>query len=167
MPILEAIPDERQMMKSKLVTLPKTTMRLPIISSGISGNPTLEAGQQQSIIPQTPNYQGGNQTFGYTCIVSDGDVLSLMVGPSGQLSNTNLPTTPVYLGDGTGTSVSVMGKNFIITARNQFVQDRQATVTIIGNETGGRTSFTVTVRKVSVPVIDTTSNTFLQNSPNR
>jgi len=31
MPILEAVPDEQQMMKSKLVTLPKTTRKVPVI----------------------------------------------------------------------------------------------------------------------------------------
>jgi hypothetical protein len=163
MPILEAIPDERQMMKSKLVTLPKTTVRMPVIASGVSGNPILESGQQISIVPSTPNYVGANATFGYTCIVSNGDVLTLTVGAAGQLSSTNLPTSPVYLGDGSNSSVSVMGKNFIITARNQFQRDMTATVTIIGNETGGRTSFTVTVKKVTVPIIDSTSNTFLLN----
>ena len=34
MPLLEAFPDETQVMKYKLVTLPRGTSKLPIISSG-------------------------------------------------------------------------------------------------------------------------------------
>lgn len=150
MPILEAVPDERQMMKSKLVTLPKTTTRLPIISTGVTGDQVLDGGGVISLIPVTLNYAGGNSTFGYTCIISNGDVLTVTVGPTGQLSNTNLPTTPIYLGAGSNSSVSVMGKNFVITAKDQFVRTMQATVTIIGNETGGSASFIVTVRKNNI-----------------
>lgn len=166
MPILEAVPDERQMMKSKLVTLPKNVTRMPIISSGISGNPSMRSGQKITITPSTPNYSGGNAAFGYTCIVSDGDVFSLEVAVGGQLNYRDIPTSPVYLGDGTGTSVSAMGKSFVITARSQYRRDRTVTVTIIGNETGGRASFTATVLKDEVAIVDNMSTTFLMNTNN-
>jgi len=150
MPITEAIPDERQVMKSKLVTLPKTTVRIPIITTGVSGNPILNSGIQLPIMPQTQNYTGGNATYGYTCIVSNSDVLGLAVGPNGQISTAGMPTVPTYLGAGSNTSVSVIGKNFVVTAKNIPNYDKQATVTIIGNETGGMSTFTVTVKKMTV-----------------
>ena len=150
MPITEAVPDERQTMKSKLVSLPKTTVRIPIISIGSSGDIILEAAQTHDITPQTVNYVGGNATYGYTCIVSNGDILGLAVGTNGQLSSTNLPTVPTYLGAGTNSSVSVMGKNFVVTAKNILNYDKQATITIIGNETGGMQTITVTVKKMTV-----------------
>ena len=106
----------------------------------------------------------GNGTFGYTCIVSDGSAINLSVGPSGQLSQTNAPTTPIYLGDGTNSSVSVMGMNFALTARS-IPADKQVTVTVIGNETGGRATFTITVKKADL-VIGVSGQELLANTFN-
>lgn len=164
MPILEAVPDEQQMMKSKLVTLPKTTRKIPVISVALSGNQTLRTGEILTITPNTTNFVLGNGTFGYTCIVSDGSAINLAVGPSGQLSQANAPTTPIYLGDGTNSSVSVMGMNFALTARSIPV-DKQVTVTVIGNETGGRSTFTITVKKADL-VIGVSGQELLANTFN-
>lgn len=164
MPILEAIPDERQMCKYKLVTLPKNTVRMPIISLALTGNLTLEAGQTLSISPKTINYVGGNATFGYTAILSDGDIADLRIAAGGELNVSGLPTIPLYSGEGLGESITVMGNKFEIVAKNQFLQDRTATITIIGNETGGRATITITVKQVTTPTIDTISNTRLYST---
>jgi hypothetical protein len=70
MPLLEAFPDENQIMKYKLATLPRGTSKLPILQAGYSSI-TLKQGASLAITPQTLNYLGATSTFetgGYTAI---------------------------------------------------------------------------------------------------
>ena len=73
MPLLEAFPDEAQIMKYKLTTLPRGTAKLPIINLGYSAV-TLKQGAQLAITPQTLNYLDNEQTFetsGYSATIAD------------------------------------------------------------------------------------------------
>ena len=54
MPLLEAFPDQEQIMKYKLVTLPRGTAKLPTLDLGFSAN-TLQQGAQLAVTPQTLN----------------------------------------------------------------------------------------------------------------
>ena len=92
MPIVEALPDETQMMKYKLVTLPKGTARIPVVRVAQS---TIELNANESTI---------------------------------------------------------------ITRKELLSADKQCTILFIGNETGGRASVTVTIKKVEVAT--TTGNIF-------
>jgi len=66
MPLLEAFPDEKQVMKYKLTTLPRGTAKMPILSLG-QNNITLQQTAETTITPQTLNYTGNEA--GYTFIV--------------------------------------------------------------------------------------------------
>ena len=72
MPLLEAFPEETQIMKYKLVTLPRGTAKMPIIG-GINSSYNLQQGASIAITPQTLNYLGGNtvESSGYTATISD------------------------------------------------------------------------------------------------
>ena len=73
MPMLEAFPDESQIMRYKLVTLPRGTSKLPVISLGYN-TISLRQGASLTITPQTLNYLGATSTFeanGYTATISD------------------------------------------------------------------------------------------------
>ncbi|MCL5460318.1 hypothetical protein M3M33_16900, partial [Loigolactobacillus coryniformis] len=61
MPLLEAFPDENQIMKYKLVTLPRGTAKLPVISIGYPSI-ILKQGDTLSITPTTLNYLGNTTT---------------------------------------------------------------------------------------------------------
>ena len=52
MPLLEAFPDETQMLKYKLATLPRGTAKMPIISLGLE-SVILKQTAQTSITPQS------------------------------------------------------------------------------------------------------------------
>ena len=60
MPLLEAFPDETQMMKYKLVTLPRDTAKMPVVTAGGVSVVTLKQTGQTTITPQTLNYLGNN-----------------------------------------------------------------------------------------------------------
>ena len=77
MPIVEALADETQMLKYKLVTLPKGTARIPVVSVGQT-TIELQSNESVTITPQTVNFQGGNRRFGYTAILSDSDVAEIV-----------------------------------------------------------------------------------------
>ena len=148
LPMIEALPDETQMMKYKLVTLPKKTARIPIIELG-AGNITLRTGGQSTIVkPSTPTFENGNATLGYTAILSNSEVAQLRVAPGGRVNSGVSPSTPRFLGDNDSPqSIAVTGREFLIIANTQVTANATATLTIIGNETGGRKQITITVLK--------------------
>jgi hypothetical protein len=144
MPIVEALPDETQMMKYKLVTLPKGTARIPVVSVGAT-NISLQSNETTVISPATTNFTNGNSRFGYTAILSDSDVAEIRVTRS---ATNRAATVAQFIGDSEAAqSVAVSGMQFEIAAKPQLAADKTATILIIGNETGGRASITLTVKK--------------------
>lgn len=144
MPVTEALTDESQMMKYKLVTLPKGTARIPVISIG---NTDITLSDNQSIVvkPITTNFIQGNQSFGYTAILSDSDAATIIATRSAPNVDGS-STVPQFIGDNeSAQTVTVSGIEFEITAKSQLISRRTATVLFIGNETGGRALLTVTV----------------------
>jgi len=146
MPIVEALPDETQMMKYKLVTLPKGTARIPVVSVG-STNLSLQSNETTIISPSTTNFTNGNSRFGYTAILSDSDAAEIRVTRSTGIAG-QTATVAQFIGDSEAAqSVTVSGLEFEIAAKPQLATDKTATILIIGNETGGRASITLTVKK--------------------
>ena len=143
MPITEAVPDETQVMRYKLVTLPKKTVRIPIVAVP-NTSITLTAGQQDIIRPSTVNYSDGNSTYGYTAVLADSDVAVIEVVDAAL----GTKTASSMLSDlEPGQSVSVVGKTFRVRAKTAIAADKTTTITIYGNETGGQTTVNVTVQK--------------------
>jgi hypothetical protein len=149
MPLVEALPDESQVMKYKLVTLPRKTARIPVIQVGQSSIILTAPGQNSVITPTTVNYDQANSTYGYTAILADSDVATLTVTRAVSITNSAQPTLPSFYGD-TNQSVSAVGLEFRVTAKQQLVSDRSTTLTIVGNETGGRVVVNLTVRKTNI-----------------
>ena len=148
MPVTEALSDETQALRYKLVTLPKQTTQIPVVTVGNASIDLLAAGDSSIISPNTSNLQGGNSTLGYTAILSDSTVADIIV--SQPLQNSVLPTTPRFVGDNEDAqSIAVAGFAFQVVAKQQILADKTATITIIGNETGGSTTINLTVRKLT------------------
>ena len=154
MPLLEAFPDETQIMKYKLVTLPRGTARLPILDLGYSAI-TLKQGASLAITPQTLNYLGANQTFetsGYTATIADARVLSTYNGVginTDEAVRLNSTTTL-----GTNVSKTVIGTsiNLSATATNTLFGTNtrlQTTITVIGRDSGARLTIPVTIIKIN------------------
>jgi hypothetical protein len=153
MPLLEAFPQETQIMKYKLVTLPRGTAKLPILDLGYSAI-VIKQGASLAITPQTLNYFGGNtyETSGYTATISDVRLFSTFEGvgvntPAAQALNT---TTTL----GTNVSKTVVGTTINIratTVNTLFGSNTQlqATLTVEGRDSGARVTIPVTVTKIS------------------
>ena len=153
MPLLEAFPQETQIMKYKLVTLPRGTAKLPILDLGYS-KITLKQGSSLALSPQTLNYFGGNtfETMGYTATISDVRLMSTFEGigvntPDAQLLNT---TTTL----GTNVSKTVVGTtiNFRATTVNTLFGSNTslfATLTVVGRDSGARVQIPIEITKIS------------------
>ena len=154
MPLLEAFPDETQIMKYKLVTLPRGTARLPILDLGYS-TITLKQGASLAITPQTLNYLGANQTFeanGYTATIADTRVLSTFNGvgintdEAARLNNTSTVGTNVSKTViGTTINLSATTTNTLFGTATQL----QTTITVIGRDSGARLTIPVTITKIN------------------
>jgi hypothetical protein len=153
MPLLEAFPQETQIMKYKLTTLPRGTSKIPVLDLGYSAI-ILKQGASLSITPQTLNYLGGNQTYetaGYTATISDVRLLRTFNGvgintPQAQALNT---TTTI----GTNVSKTVVGTTINLTATTVNTlfgsnTQLQATLTVMGNDSGARVTIPITITKV-------------------
>lgn len=153
MPLLEAFPQETQIMKYKLVTLPRGTAKLPILDLGYTSI-VLKQGASLAITPQTLNYFGGNtfESSGYTATISDVRLMSTFEGvgintPSAQALNT---TTTL----GTNVSKTVVGTtiNLRATTVNTLFGSNsqlQATLTVEGRDSGARLTIPITITKIS------------------
>lgn len=155
MPLLEAFPDENQIMKYKLATLPRGTSKLPILQAGYSAI-TLKQGASLAITPQTLNYLGATSTFetgGYTATIADVRVLSNFtgVGINTEEANKLNSTTTV----GTNVSKTVIGTSINLTATTVntlygTTRDKlQTTITLVGRDSGARITIPVTIQKVN------------------
>ena len=149
LPLLEAFPDEQQIMKYKLVTLPRGTAKLPVLDLGYSSI-TLKQGAQLAITPQTLNYLGNVQTFessGYTATIGDIRLFSTFngVGIESAVESNNSSTTI-----GTNVSKTVTGTQINLTAttvNTLFGTNTQlkTTLTVVGLDSGARLSIPVTI----------------------
>jgi hypothetical protein len=147
LPLTEAVPDESQMMRYKLISLPKSTTNIPVITVGESSITLTTAGASSVITPNTANIQNGNSNLGYTAILSDSTVADLQISQPIQ-SNTNISPTVVGVNSDAQT-VSAVGFAFQVVAKPQYVEDKTATITIVGNETGGSVTINLTVNKIT------------------
>jgi len=145
LPLIEALPDETQMLKYKLVSLPKNTVRIPVVKVGQTSI-TLTTGGNSTITPYTANLTNGNSNFGYTAILSDSSVATIeVVTVAPQAAAASIPA---FIGDNEAAqSVAVTGLEFRITAKSQPISTKTATITIVGNETGGFVTINLTVQK--------------------
>jgi hypothetical protein len=153
MPLLEAFPNETQVMKYKLVTLPRGTAKMPILDLGYSAI-VIKQGANLAITPQTLNYTGGNQveTSGYTFTISDVRLFSTFEGVGISTASANALNTSTTLG--TSVSKTVVGTtlNLRATTVNTLFGSNsqlQATLTVEGRDSGARITIPVTVTKVS------------------
>jgi hypothetical protein len=156
MPLLEAFPQANQVMKYKLVTLPRGTAKMPILDVGYNSI-ILKQGASLAITPQTLNYLGGNtyETSGYSATISDIRLFSNFQGvgintPAVTALNVANQTTTI----GTSVSKTVVGSTINMTATtiNTLFSTQtqlQATLTIEGRDSGARLTIPVTVIKVS------------------
>ena len=140
-PVTEASPDETQVLRYKLVTLPKGTTKIPKVEFGVPSISTTQNGGQVNLSPTTS--PSGNTQSGYTVILANKNAGSI-VG-----SGIENGTTPTFLGDElTATAEVETGLEFTFIPNPNITATVKTTITVYGNETGGSQSIPVTITYV-------------------
>jgi hypothetical protein len=154
MPLLEAFPDETQIMKYKLTTLPRGTARLPILDLGYAAI-RLKQGASLAITPQTLNYLGSSQTFessGYVATIADARVLNSFNGVGVNTPDAAALNSTTTLGTNVSKTVIGTAINLTATTINTLFGSNielQTTITVIGRDSGARVTIPVTIVKVN------------------
>jgi hypothetical protein len=142
-PVTEASPDETQVLKYRLVTLPKGTVKIPKVEFGVPQISVNQNSGQVSLSPTTS--PSGNTQAGYTLVLANKNAGSI-VG-SGLAAGSG--TIPVFLGDEITTTAAVeRGLQFTFIPNPNITTTIKTTLTVYGNETGGSQSIPVTVTYV-------------------
>ena len=157
MPLLEAIPDENNIMIHKLVTLPRGTTKLPIITANVS-KVQLSLGATTNVNPQTLNFQGLSnvkEPGGYMATIADRRLLVSFEGVGGAAA-----TTTARPFSNSALSETIRGTSFSLTAINSttlFGTNNKllTTLTIEGVDSGARVTIPVEITKEVI----STSNT--------
>jgi hypothetical protein len=152
MPVLEAFPDETQIMKYKLTTLPVGTSRLPILNLG-TGEIRIKQGGSFRLNPETLNYLQNNkivETGGYTATIADVRLLAEFTGAGINTEEAQRLNSTTVLG--TNVSKTVIGTTFNLratTVNTLFGTNNtlQTTITVIGRDSGSRLTIPVTITK--------------------
>ena len=140
MPLLEAIPDENHVMRYKLVTLPKTTTKMPVLKvlgpDAITFDNRDSENQSQKVGAITNNVTDSSFTF----ILHDQSVAQMTVtieagsGATGQ---------QIFLGaDEASNSQTEVGMEVMIKVLKQTAAS-VTQLTIVGNDTGATASITI------------------------
>ena len=139
-PITEASPDETQVLRYKLVTLPKGTTQIPTVKLGVT---QVSATQLEGGVGLTPTTSPtGNTNAGYTIVLADQRAGTLTVTRGA----TGTGTVPVFLGEEITTTAQVLsGLEFRFTPNPNLTVDVSTTITVYGNETGGSQTIPVIV----------------------
>ena len=157
MPLLEAFPEQNQIMKYKLATLPRGTAKLPVLDIGYTAI-TLQQGAQLAITPQTLNYLGNDQTFetsGYACTVADVRLLNTFnaTGINTEAAAASNATATTTLGTNVSSTVTGTQINLRATTVNTLYGSGQSsivtTLTVVGLDSGARITVPLTVTKTT------------------
>ena len=145
MPVLEATPDETQIMRFKLVTLPKTTTKMPIMTIGYSAIQLGKEGDEVLIQPRTRFYE--NDVSGYTAIVENSNYVDLQVKSA--INASVVPAIPSFLRDSElNQSLVKVGNSFTLVSKDVSAYTTnyvKTNITVIGNDTGATLTIPITI----------------------
>ena len=139
-PVTEASPDETQILRYKLVTLPKGTTQIPIVRLGV---PSIGVNQLEGGVGLTPTTSpAGNASAGYTVVLTDQRAGTITVTRGASA----VGSVPVFLGEEITTTAQVVsGLEFRFTPNPNLTIDVSTTITVFGNETGGSQTIPVII----------------------
>ena len=154
MPILEAFPDENNIMRHKLITLNKNVTKIPYISVS-TGTINISKGGQADIKPETINIDGSSgasiETLGYMFTVKDRRLFQSFTATgqgNAQSGTTETVSSNVAVSEtviGNELTIKALSSDALFGTHNKLI----TTITIEGRSTGARTTIPVTINKVN------------------
>jgi len=156
MPIIQAFPEANEIMKYKLITLPRGTAKLPVVTVGYN-TIILKQGSSLSLTPQTLNYLGATSTFeqsGYVATIGDVRTMSAFNGVGINTPNATALNSTGTTTVGTNVSKTVIGTTINLTATTVNTlfgtnTTLYTTLTVIGRYSGARLFIPVQIQQVT------------------
>ena len=159
MPLLEAFPDETNIMIHKLVTLPRGTSKMPIVTAN-TAKITLSIGSTTSVSPTTLNFAGLanlKETSGYLATIVDRRLLTSFYGTNkanydGGIAGESPAMRMSQPFTNSALSETVTGGSFSLTAINStslFGSNSVLLTSLIieGIDSGGRVTIPIEISK--------------------
>ena len=149
LPMLEAIPDDQAILKSKLVTLPRGTSAMPVVTAN-TAKITLSLGATTVVNPTTLNFSGQSnlkEPGGYIATIADRRLLSRFTATSQK--GTSARTRPF---SNSAIAETAIGQSFSLTAINAQTLFGTANVLLTsliieGRDSGARATIPVEISK--------------------
>ena len=144
-PVLEAFPDDTQLLKYKLFTASRsTTTKLPVIGN-INANYAFKLSETKTIQPSTLNFTTGTESSGYIIPIGDSRLFSITSDQSVAAQGANSTA-------GSRLSTSISGTKFTIKATDStalFGSGTTVTTTleVMGKDSGARFNAILTISK--------------------
>ena len=145
LPNLEALPNASYFMRNNLITLNRSTIKLPYVTVfGVGIAETAEyawSGAQQSPLTVIPGLEPNNESLGWQLVVPDASLLTVeqwgtptqISGNAYQyLNDQEIQNSAVYEKDGPGTA----SEPAVTLIRATTTTDRSLTITFISKSTG-------------------------------
>ena len=156
MPIIQAFPEANEIMKYKLITLPRGTAKLPVVTVGYN-TIVLKQGSSLSLTPQTLNYLGATSTFeqsGYVATIGDVRTMSAFNGVGINTVNATALNATGTTTVGTNVSKTVIGTSINLTATTVNTlfgtnTTLYTTLTVVGRDSGARILIPVQIQQVT------------------
>ena len=147
LPLIEAIPNENNIMVSKLVTLPRGTTKIPVLDVQ-STNLIVGRGTSFDVIPSTLNFDTATESA-YSFTIADRRLIQqgTVTGGTTTYDSTMIPFT------GTALSETFVGKTFTVLTLSGLTlfgsnSALATSIIVVGMDTGARTTVTLNVTKV-------------------
>ena len=148
LPLIEAIPNENNIMISKLVTLPRGTTKIPVLDVQ-STNLIIGRGTSFDVIPSTLNFDTATESA-YSFTIADRRLIQqgTVTGGTTKFDSTDIPFT------GTALSETFVGQTFTgltLSGLTLFGSNSAlaTSIIVVGLDTGARTTVTLNVTKVA------------------
>ena len=158
MPLIEAIPDENNIMIHRLITLNQGTSKLPVLSINTS-KIILNLGGSETITPATLNFNdvaSQAEPSGYLFTIADRRLLSSFGGSTEISSNARSAFSQTV----SGNSVNIVALNSTSLFGNNT--KLLTTLTVEGRDTGARVTIPIEISKTQVGTVFTQGTTGVQ-----
>jgi len=161
MPLMEAFPDESQMMKYKLVTLNRGTAVMPVIG-GVNRIKERQL-TPTNIVPKTSNYLGNAEAIsesGYSFTIADVRVCQSTTGfvatgdDSEASKELDVQNSNMVITNGTSVSQTVIGTSLTLTGTGNPIlfgtnTSIYTTLTVIGLDSGARIQVPIEITRTT------------------
>ena len=161
MPLIEAIPDEGNVMIHKLITLNSGTSKLPLITVNVP-KLTLNLGASATITPSTLNFNdvsSQSEPSGYSYTIADRRLLSRFGGRDSAgdatLSHTSRSAFSETINGGNSVSLIALNSTSLFGTNNKLL----TTLTIEGRDTGARVTIPVEISKTQLGQVSAQAQT--------